>query len=46
MLFGNYRTNTERLVSEIVKNSSLDTSPSKLNLFGNQMSLLNLRPDD
>jgi hypothetical protein len=44
MLFGSFRTGTERLVSEIVNNQSIDTSPSKKVIYGNDISLLNLRP--
>lgn len=46
MLFGSYRSGTERLVSEIVKNQTIDTSPSKKVLFGNEIALLNLRPPE
>jgi hypothetical protein len=46
MLFGSFRTGTERLVSEIIKNQTIDTSPSKKVIFGNEISLLNLRPPE
>lgn len=46
MLFGSFRTGTERLVSEILKNQTIDTSPSKKVIFGNEISLLNLRPPE
>ena len=44
MLFGSYRTGTERLVSEIVRNQTIDTAPSKKYLLGNDIAILNLRP--
>jgi hypothetical protein len=46
MLFGSFRTGAERLVSEIVKNTNLDTSPSKKFLLGNDFAMLNLRPSE
>jgi hypothetical protein len=47
MLFGSYKTGTERLVQQIVvNNQSIDTTPSKLQDFGNDSALLNLRPED
>lgn len=47
MLFGGYKTGTERLVQQIVvNNQSIDTTPSKLQDFGNDSALLNLRPEE
>lgn len=46
MLFGSARSGTERVVESIVKNLGLDTSPSKKYLLGNDLAILNLRPEE
>jgi hypothetical protein len=46
MLFGSYKTAAEQLVSDLVKNQNIDTSPSKLYLVGNDIAILNLRPNE
>jgi hypothetical protein len=46
MLFGSVRSGTERVAESIVKNLELDTSPSKKYLLGNDLAILNLRPEE
>jgi hypothetical protein len=46
MLFGSYRTGTERLAEAVIRNQSLDTQPSKKVELGNEIALLNLRPPE
>ena len=46
MLFGSVRSGTERVVENIVKNLELDTSPSKKYILGNDLAILNLRPEE
>jgi len=45
MKFGGYATGTERLAEVILRNQSLDPSPSRRTLIGNEVKVLNLRPD-
>ena len=46
MLFGSARSGTERLAENIAQNLTLDTSPSKKFLLGNDIAILNLRPNE
>jgi hypothetical protein len=46
MLFGSPRSGAERIAESIHKNLTLDTSPSKKYLLGDDIAILNLRPND
>ena len=45
MKFGGYATGTERLAEVILRNQTLDPSPSRRTLIGSDVKVLNLRPE-
>ena len=45
MKFGGHATGTERLAEVIIRNQSIDPSPSRRTIAGSDEKVLNLRPE-